>query len=311
MVIYDNFSFFKLILGKAMKENNQKIHKNLVFKSLSNGNKFTLIELLVVLSIVAVLAALISPAFSRSRARAKYARWLGYTNNLRSDSKLIGQWNFVNKNKSLVLNEAQGLDESGYNSKACNAKINNVNISESAGRWHKRAGYFYGNANSYLKVDDGNIFYPQGKDMTIIVWFKTNSYKGSTLITKGNRVARDPGWKIELRGRKIFFMYHSQKGNLKYRLRSKSIYDRNKWNMVTMVIDNENNTVTGYLNTEKVSQSMTPRNDKLRPFKDVGLYIGRRKRNGKYYRGFIDEIEIFRRALSEREIKAFYEMGSE
>ena len=289
-----------------MKEKNQKI-----YKSLSNVSKFTLIELLVVLSIVAVLAALVSPAFSRSRARAKYARWLGYTNNLRSDSKLIGQWNFVNKNNDLVLNEAQGLDEPGYNSKACNAKINNVVISESAGRWHKRAAYFYGNENSYLKVDDGNVFYPQGKNMTIILWFKTNNYRGSTLITKGNRVARYPGWKIELRGRKIFFMYHSPKGNVKYRFKSKSIYDRNKWNMVAMVIDNENHTVTGYLNTEKVSQSKTPGNDRIRPYENVGLYIGRRKRHGKYYRGFIDEIEIFRRAFSEREIKAFYEMGSE
>ena len=290
-----------------MKENSQNKH----IRNLRNRNKFTLIELLVVLSIVAVLAALVSPAISRSRARAKYARWLGYTNNLRSDPKLIGQWNFVNKSNNLVLNEAQGIDESGYNSKACNATIYNVPISEDAGRWHKRAAYFYGNANSYLKVDDGNIFYPQGKNMTIIVWFKTNRYRRSVLVTKGNRIARNPGWKIELRGRKVFYMFNSQKGRMKYRIRSKSVYDRNKWNMAALVIDNDNNTVTGYLNTEKVSKSRTPKNDKLRPLEDVGLYIGRRKRNGKYYTGFIDEIEIFRRAFSEKEIKAFYEMGSE
>ena len=298
--------FFKLVLGKNMKKNNQKVYKNL-----SNGKKFTLIELLVVLSIVAVLAALISPAFSRSRARAKYARWLGYTNNLRSDSKLIGQWNFVNKNKDLVLNEAQGIDEVGYNSKSYNAKINNVNISEGAGRWHKRAAYFYGNENSYLQVDDGNVFYPQSKNMTIIVWFKTNNYNRSVLVTKGDRVGRQPGWMIALRGRKVFFLYNAQKGRIKYRFRSKSIYDKNKWNMVAMVIDNDNNTVTGYLNTEKINQSKKPKNDKLRPLEEAGLYMGRRKRHGQYYRGFIDEIEIFRRALSEREIKAFYEMGSE
>jgi prepilin-type N-terminal cleavage/methylation domain-containing protein len=273
--------------------------------------KFTLIELLVVLSIVAVLAALVAPAFSRSRKRAKYTRWLAYTNNLRSDSKLIGQWNFVNKNKNLILNDAQGLDEPGYNSKLCNAEIHNIAISETNGRWNKRAAYFFGQASTYLKVNDGDTFYAQNQNMTIIVWFNTNNYRRSILIQKGDRVNRQPGWKIALRGRKVFFFYNSEKGRLKYRFRSESTYALNKWNMVAMVIDNENHIVTGYLNTEKSFQARNPTNDSERALVKAEMYIGRKKRNGQYYRGFIDEIEIFRRALSEKEIKAFYEMGSE
>jgi prepilin-type N-terminal cleavage/methylation domain-containing protein len=276
-------------------------------------NHFTLIELMVVLSIIGILVALISPALSKSRMRAKYSRWLGYTNNLRSDPTLIGQWIFPDSMSDIVLNNAQGISEDGYNSKDYNGKLYNVGVSKNGGRFSKSAAYFYGAANSYILVDDNTRFYSQGKNMTVIVWFKVSDYNQRILVAKGNSRRRVPGWSIFLRGRRVIFRYSSDKTQgVIAKVKSEIKYPLNKWSMAAFVIDNTNRKLTGFLNGTVASADLrTPRRDNEPSFDIEPMYIGRRRASGRYYKGFIDELEIFRRAMRVSELEGAYEMGQE
>jgi len=275
--------------------------------------RFTLIELLVVLSIIGILVALLSPALSKSRLRAKYSRWLGYTNNLRSDPTLIGQWIFPDSMTTVVMNNAQGINEDGYNSKNYNGELNNIGLSKNGGRFAKGAGYFYGVASSNILIDDKARFYSQGKNETIIVWFKAKDYNNRVLVAKGNSRRRQPGWSIFLRGRYVIFRFSSDKTQgVIAKVKSKIKYPLNKWSMAAFVIDNNNRELTGFLNGTVASSNLRqPNRNKTPVFKIEPMYIGRRRASGRYYKGFIDELEIFRRALKVSELDAAYEMGNE
>jgi len=275
--------------------------------------KFTLIELLVVLSIIGVLVALLSPALSKSRTRAKYTRWLAFTNNLLSDPSLIGQWTFPETMQSVVMNNAQGLNEERYNSKLYNGKLNGIGISKRDGRFGKGAAYFYGASSSFIEVDDNSLFYAQGKNLTAIVWFKPKDYSQRILVAKGNSTRRRPGWSIFLRGRKVIFRYSSDAHRgIVSKVRSSEKYPLNQWCMAAIVIDNQKNTLTGFFNGKSETVNLRlPRHEEAPVFKIEPMYFGKRGRGGRYYSGFIDEIEIFRRDLAERELKSFYEMGLE
>ena len=83
-----------------------------------------------------------------------------------------------------------------------------------------------------------------------------------------------------------------------------------------MVIDNSDKMIRMYYDGKEFYSkkiSLKKKKGKLLPFQVVApqnyFTIGRRANKGGYFRGYIDEIEIFRRALKPNEIKNAYETG--
>src|SRR5690606_18776038 len=57
--------------------------------------RFTIIEILIVLSVLTLLMALLIPTLTKSRSKAKKARWEGYMRNQRVSERMILQYLFL------------------------------------------------------------------------------------------------------------------------------------------------------------------------------------------------------------------------
>ena len=282
-------------------------------------NSFTLIELLTVIAIIAILASMLQTSLFKSKERAKFIRWTVYSNNLRSDPSLIGQWTFTPEEMlsggtgydAMAPNKAFGLAVDGYKKKNMQAYLVGVEKLRK-GRWlGKGAIYFPGKKGSFIQINDKGALNPREDDYTVYVWFKPSTKNTRYLLSKGDN--RKGGYMIYTNRRLRFAARATNRK--RYRTRRSPDLQLNQWHLAATVIDHANNNIRMYLDGRLFSETrlLSPRyikkGEKAEFISDVPFVIGARYGKGRAFRGYVDEVEIFRRALTDNEIRDAYEMG--
>ena len=225
----------------------------------------------------------------------KFYKWLSYSTKLRNDKDLVAYYDFQGvAENSLKLNNRA----SHTKNLSLNGKINNAIPVQ--GRWTlKEAMYFTGQSS----VDCGNNSAFNIKDkITVFAWIKTLKFNNSqeTFISKG-----DSSWRLaRYQLTDGLEMAGSGLRPNQWAISNKKV-DDGKWHLITGVYNGKQ--IQVYIDGELESSAKAT--GKIRS-NDLNVSIGLNSAYGnRQFKGWIDEIAIFKRALTQEEISKVYQEG--
>lgn len=267
---------------------------------------FTLVELLMVFAIICILMSLLLPVVIGMQKKARYSRWLASQTNRHADASLVGYWSFEDKKGTTLSNQARGLEVENYFETSLDGTMTN-NPVWAEGRWPGKGALYFDGSNDY--VNCGN--HPAldlRNSLSIAVWAYHKPGNFSILLSRGGWAGTSNGYALFWWGNTIYAVLRS--GAATQTWVSTTAPSDNTWHNIGLTWDRNSTTATLYFDGKAVKTGSFT-GPIGAPIANMTFRIGVSQDSaGSYFKGFIDEVAVYERALNASEMNTIYLMGA-
>ena len=250
-------------------------------------------------------ARALAPVIALSRKKEQHAaeneeafkRWQDFSMKLRQDRDLVAYYDYQEEDESRVLtNKCERTKERQMDGRIFKAMWLEGRFPKKKALYHSDYGYVQCGNDPHFEIQ---------KEITVFAWIKvekfSRDYQG--IFTKG-----DTSWRIarHLDSNTVQFACSGiGQGPEGFYVVGKSNVNDGQWHLVTGSYDGSSLKlyIDGQLESEKEATGLVWRNaGNVEIAANEGI-------SGRHFEGWIDEVGIFRRALSSDEVKEIYELG--
>lgn len=288
-------------------------------KSAVPARGFTLVELVVVLGIIMIFLAFLTPMMAMSRLQAAYARWQAFNREQSIDPDVIAHWDFqLESNPALLVNLAAGdtVETPFATPRDLNGTFPSL-PSRVQGRYRGQSAIDFRTTPSAIRFGSHvkRALSSLDREISISFWARTYGSAASTLInaTTGADTASGRVLNIQCLGPDAKVSFDCGNDGKDYTTRrltaSSSQYSPyyRQWNHWAMVGDHQAGIASIYLNGTLVATGVLPAGGSFHGIKTLAL--GSAPDNTDHFNGAVDDVIIYKRALSAAEVRQIYTMG--
>lgn len=303
---------------------------------------FTLVEILIAVVILLILIGMFMPSLQSARQKAKFTRWYAFNRACSNDPDCVINFNFQEGEGNVLYNSAQGCDFKGFDSVDYNGFLSNVNGGDhnfewvDGGRWgnYKKALQFNG-TDTYIDVPGtAGLNFTPVDSFTICCWVRFDKF------TLGDGLFSKSAWGTVDDADAQYDLYcdpstNTPSGDGAFEV--DAFTSCVGWNQSNVQFDIDtgwlhlayryrggytpySDGVDCFVNGENLGSSRETNNSiATNPYSTSNCIIGAIGAKEEHwgapiifpFQGRIDEFLVYKRALSDSEIAAHYEMGKE